>query len=448
MNSLHKSCSLILSLILAALLLTSCTPKAAEQPETVQRVYFADVDIEMAVRETINKPNGVILASELEQLYYLNLSMPYPEISEITGLEYCTNLRWLILSNNEIEDISPLASLVNLVYLNLGHNSISDISPLAHLKNLTGLSLEDNKISDISSLASLTNLTSLRLDSNSISDISPLASMQHLSELRLSNNRIVDISPLSSLVSLHILYLTKNIIANVFPLASLPDLTSLWLGDNMIYTISPLLSLTHLNFLLLDGNPLDEASTGKIIPILTSNGVNVCYLSKSDFQKILRLLLTSGNPGRYSIIVPEMSYRYFSKYFSYNYSIESFRIQQFQEKGYDITDLVGIFCDRNIEPVMMDIESSREHGYVIDYDGKYRSYMKEPMFGFEKLQAENPGAGGFLEISVPAYDPRTNMILVYEGAWSHFLMGGGDLVLYEYKNGSLIKLCSVTVWIS
>ena len=95
-------------------------------------------------------------------------------ISDLTGLEFATNLTFLWLENNNITDISSVTGLTKLTRLDFGNNFIADISPVAGLDNLTSLWLWDNSISDISSVTGLTNLTKLGLWGNSISDISPL----------------------------------------------------------------------------------------------------------------------------------------------------------------------------------------------------------------------------------------------------------------------------------
>ena len=51
-------------------------------------------------------------------------------ISDLTGLEYCSDLIILSLDNNQISDISALAGLTNLVTLELAGNAIIDIGPL------------------------------------------------------------------------------------------------------------------------------------------------------------------------------------------------------------------------------------------------------------------------------------------------------------------------------
>jgi Leucine-rich repeat (LRR) protein len=114
-------------------------------------VYFADANLEQAIREEIFKPTGDIYPSDLDGLE--SLFAWQRNISDLTGLEYCTGLTDLDLPENHITDISPLAGLTNLWYLDLKENRISDISPLADLTNLTDLDLRRNQISDIAPLA-------------------------------------------------------------------------------------------------------------------------------------------------------------------------------------------------------------------------------------------------------------------------------------------------------
>ncbi|MCC7552862.1 leucine-rich repeat domain-containing protein, partial [Candidatus Micrarchaeota archaeon] len=112
------------------------------------------------------------------------------EISDLTGIEYFTNLNTLILGNNQISNISALSTLSNLNFLYLYSNQISDISALSTLTNLQGLSLWDNQISDISALSTLTNLNTLELGGNKISDISALSGLSNLTKLYLGSNQI------------------------------------------------------------------------------------------------------------------------------------------------------------------------------------------------------------------------------------------------------------------
>ncbi len=178
-----------LSLVTLVLLVGATVPGCSNATVT-----FPDTNLEATIRETINKPEGPIFTSDLKSLTILEAQEK--GISDLTGLEHCTNLRWLALVENNISDISPLADLTNLEMLALVENNISDISPLASLTNLQELFLTSNNISDLSPLASLTNLETLDLTGNNISDLSPLAGLTNLECLELWYNNISDISPL------------------------------------------------------------------------------------------------------------------------------------------------------------------------------------------------------------------------------------------------------------
>ena len=142
-------------------------------------------------------------------------------ITDLTGIEYATNLTRLSLDHNPIADISPLASLTKLKTLNLSICEIVDLNPLRNLKNLTIIFLGFNQISDISPLAGLTNLTDLDLESNQIPDISPLAELTNLTNLELCRNLIIDFSPLANLNNLRQLWIEHNPVDDFSPLQGL-----------------------------------------------------------------------------------------------------------------------------------------------------------------------------------------------------------------------------------
>ncbi len=219
-------------------------------------VVFPDPNLEGVVRDEISKPSGDILYSDLAIL--TSLEAGRLSISDISGLEYCTNLTYLYLSINQISDISPLAGLVNLNSLHLYNNQISDISPLAELVSLTSLVLERNRIADISPLAGLVNLTKLNLFLNRTTDISPLSGLVSLTDLDLCYNSISDISPLTGLVSLTRLSLDHNRITDISPLVDNPGIVS---GDDVD----------------LRSNPLSAYSCTVLIPVLEARGVNVDF---------------------------------------------------------------------------------------------------------------------------------------------------------------------------
>jgi Leucine-rich repeat (LRR) protein len=107
---------------------------------------FADANLEAAVREAIGIPEGPVYPADLATLTTLSSTgIAGKRVSDLTGLEHCTNLTELGLNLHQISDISPLASLTNLTKLSLYRNQISDISPLANVTGLRTLMLADNR---------------------------------------------------------------------------------------------------------------------------------------------------------------------------------------------------------------------------------------------------------------------------------------------------------------
>ena len=205
-----------------------------------------------------NPVSDLSFLSELTKLEVLTISVTNGNLSPLAGL---VNLTFLGLHDTSISDISPLLELTSLINLQIKDCSISDISVLGELKNLQELSLDYNNISDISSLSGLTNLRSLNLDGNNISDISPLSGLTNLRSLGLFGNNISDISPLSRLTNLISLSVSQNfILEDISALSRLTNLKGLYLPLNNIEDISALSGLTNLETLYLYSNRINDIS--------------------------------------------------------------------------------------------------------------------------------------------------------------------------------------------
>ncbi len=208
-------------------------------------VTFTDTNLKTDIKNkltqlgmTINT-DADITSDKLEAITDFSSSK---RIVDITGLEYCTNLTSLTLTDpefnvnnpnalsplqnltklthldlanpssiaNGIKNLAPLENLTNLSYLHLGyHSGITDLSPLQNMKNLTYLSINGQRststLNNLAPLVNLTNLSYLDLAFNkTIVDISPLQGLTSLTSLNLSGilNNLSDLSPLKNLINL------------------------------------------------------------------------------------------------------------------------------------------------------------------------------------------------------------------------------------------------------
>ena len=153
-------------------------------------IDFGDTSVESAVRQAIGNLDQPIDSSELVGVGFTSLTVSNSEVSDLSGLEYCTDLTSLDLSGNRIENLSSLLTLSQLTSLDLSSNMLSDISQLSGLVSLTALDISANWIIDLGPIASFPELTNLNANTNLISDVSALAGLAHLSQVDLSINRI------------------------------------------------------------------------------------------------------------------------------------------------------------------------------------------------------------------------------------------------------------------
>jgi hypothetical protein len=163
--------------------------------------------------------------------------------------------------------------------------------------------------------------------------------------------------------------------------------------------------------------------------------------SKVSNEKIIEYFLAGhALEGRYHVFEPEMSLP------DWVY-IENIR-SELRYQGLPLDKLVEKFSETNRKPVLMDIPSSIERGYVIDYSKKYASYFEEDGSGWIGLRQENPQVQALVSLSVPAYDPSTGLVMIYVGWLGDSLFGEGDIFVYKYIFGEMILVTSLVEWIS
>ena len=221
--------------------------KAQDTSPASTEAVFTDDNLLRAVREAVfpagTPATTTLTLDDLSDLKVLKASGK--GITNLSGLEYATNLDTLVLDNNSITDVTPLARLTNLEYLNLSSNRITSLDSLARLTNLEYLNLEKQgrglshsapRIRDVTPLAGLTNLKYLNLYTNQIRDVSSLANLTKLTHLGIGGNPNEISHNLSQLV------------------ANMPDLEWLKLNQIGLTDISFLEGLPKLEWLNLSAN--------------------------------------------------------------------------------------------------------------------------------------------------------------------------------------------------
>ena len=300
----------------------SFTPPTDTTPTTPGAVVrIPDPNLHAAIAETLGKgSNTPITVQEMEGLE--RIEARNKDIQDLTGLQFSTNLRELLLNNNQVSDLSPIAGLITLRVLDLWNNpvsdlssvrglknlydlsfgltSVSDLSPVAGLINLEGIHFYGAPVSDLSPLAGLINLKSLAFSSERISDLSPVAGLINLGWILTWGSPIADLSPVAGLANLWYLEVSGAEISDLTPVAGLTNLTELRLHVNDISDLSPLAGLTKLNRLELGGNNISNLSplAGLTnLKWLRIDNNQISDLSPLDGMRENLKLLWHNNPG-------------------------------------------------------------------------------------------------------------------------------------------------------
>ena len=95
---------------------------------------FADAAVETAIRDSLAKPAGDIVAADIATLGDLDVSQL--GVLSLQGVDLLTSLLSLNAGLNAIADLSPIAELDSLQELWLGSNLVADLQPLANLPSL------------------------------------------------------------------------------------------------------------------------------------------------------------------------------------------------------------------------------------------------------------------------------------------------------------------------
>ncbi len=128
-------------------------------------ISFLDQNLKAVVGDRVGKDlDETIYKSDVIDLTKLDASGS--EITDLTGLEYFTNLKTLYLGNNELVKLTALTKLTNLRTLKLNNSELKDLTAIKGLTSLTYLDISENYIKDFGPLKNFIRLTTLYLEDN------------------------------------------------------------------------------------------------------------------------------------------------------------------------------------------------------------------------------------------------------------------------------------------
>src|SRR5262245_15360956 len=213
--------------LIAGLLFCASILNAQAQTDVVS---IPDPELQIVIRQALNKPTGDITVADMESLTSLDASVQTrgderPAIASLEGLAVARNLRTLNFASTiwwmgspdptvlATTNLTVLSALSNLETLDLSFYALTNESlpaVLSGLTNLQSLTLMFTRLADTSFLTGLTRLRSLDLSETGLTNISPLFGLTNLEVLRLSDNDLADLSFLEGLTALRSLSLAHS----------------------------------------------------------------------------------------------------------------------------------------------------------------------------------------------------------------------------------------------
>lgn len=247
--------------------------------------------------------NEIILHTVQEKLQKTDITEA--DILSITELN---------LSRKNLTDVSDLEWFTNLVNLDLVENCLTDLSPIAGLKKLRRLvagndpflSDEDrakrlgiNHFTDYSFLKTLTNLVDVDFTATGDDNIEYAEYLPNVEEFRAYCNPITNISPLIHCKKLHQSYFFDCPITDISVYRQLPDTFGIAINCTGVSDITPLAG--KKNFSYLDAHDAEIEDISILADFEAMRYVTLAGNHIRDFTplrgKTIGWLTLSGNPA-------------------------------------------------------------------------------------------------------------------------------------------------------
>ena len=190
----------------------------------------------------------------------VDLSISYNKLTSINsanGLEYCTALEILDISNNIISSLDGLQNCTTLLFLNINNNTLTSIDSLNGLQNCTALKelhIQHNKLISLKGLENCTALEMLYISDNTLHSLDGLQNCTALKVLYIYHNKLISLKGLENCISLKELSTSYNNITSLDGLQNCTSLQTLYISDNNISSIHELENCTDLEYISIDNN--------------------------------------------------------------------------------------------------------------------------------------------------------------------------------------------------
>jgi hypothetical protein len=239
-------------------------------------ITFADSVLEDIVRNTLYPPiTGPITltdALQIQTIYGVERG-----VTDLSGIEALSNLRYINLDYGRISSLAPIANLDKLNGLQVSGNNISSLAPIANLIGLRYVDISYNPITNITPLSGLTMIYSLDLSGLDLTNLGPLGAMNELEYFAImGDSSLTDISALAGKPIQSLTLQGCRSLSNIDAIADMPDINTIDLSYSGVTNIKALVDNPGLGtgaIVYLYGCSLDAISSEQYLATLKARGV-------------------------------------------------------------------------------------------------------------------------------------------------------------------------------
>jgi hypothetical protein len=215
---LISKCILII-MLLPILALSGCSKS---------KLLIKDKNLELLVRNEINKPKGKLTDEDLSSIQELTINLS--DVNSLEGINHITNLEGLHISN-----INSKISTKTL-----------DLAPIKDLQKIRYISLNNVKVKNLNELKDLQNLTTIDYRGTG-RDYADLKEFKYLKEVYINvSNKTKNVETLTKLSSLRSLNVTEIESGDITFLIGFTTITNLQIRDSIINDTAPIAQLKNL----------------------------------------------------------------------------------------------------------------------------------------------------------------------------------------------------------
>jgi len=116
---------------------------------------------------------------------------------------------------------------------------------------------------------------------------------------------------------------------------------------------------------------------------------------------------------------------------------------------YDSTPLLQLlFSKHQGKAPYISLKTDLSKGYSIESPRKHWGYFEKSGTGWDGWHKDFPDADGITTISLPAYDPKSGIFLIYKGTQRHGLNGEGWIIAFKLEGSTAKELARIMLWVS